>query len=150
MIGMKETTSNNGFRCPCRPITSSNSNCYHKNIPKQKCFCRNCPTREEESKTEMKCHSKKIQAIKSNITNSNRSESSNMIVRCCTANKNGLGEIEPKINKIKLSCDGKSDAHMMKVIFKTDLLWNFHSQIHLPPVEWKQSMLYWISHKAWV
>lgn len=118
MIGIKEKTSNNGFQCPCRPATSNNVNSYLENVPQQKCFCTNF-LNPKESKTKMKCHSKKIQEIKSNITISNRVESSNINVRCCTANRNGLGKIEPKINQIKWSCDDyKSDAHMLKVVLK--------------------------------
>ena len=129
MIGMKETTLNNGIRCPCRPVTSANVNSYLKNVPKQKCFCSHLLTLEE-SKTKIKCHPKKIQEIKSNITINKRIESSNINVRCCTANRNGLGEIEPKT---KCSCDDyKSDAYMLKVVFK--LIYNkiTNSQIIFP------------------
>lgn len=131
MIGMKETKSNNGFQCPCRPITTTNVNTYLENVSQKKCFCTNFLT-PEESKTKMKCHSKKIQEIMSNITISNRIESSNINVRCSTANRNGLGKIEPKINQIKWSCDDyKSDAHMLKVILKLKIKLYKHSQILL-------------------
>lgn len=125
MFDMKETTSNNGFQLLCRPATSTNVNSYLKNVTQQKCFCSNSFS-SEESKTKIKCHSKKIQEIKSNITISNKIEASNINVRCCTSNRNGLGEIEPKLNQIKCSCDKfKSDAHMLKVILiKRKLLKN--------------------------
>lgn len=131
MIGMKETTYNNRFQCPCRPFTSTNVNSYLKNVSQQKCFCKNNLT-YQESKTKIKCHSKKIQEIKSNTTISNRIESSNANLRCCTANKNRLAEIEPKINQVNWSCDKyKSDAHMLKVfLIKRKRINNEHSHIY--------------------
>lgn len=128
MIGIKETKINNSFQCPCKLSTTTNVSYKLEDVPKQKCLCRNLPT-FEESKTKIECHPKMVQEIKSNLTISNRCESVKTNDRCCTVNINGLREIVPKINKIKCSCDDyKSDAHMLKVIYKliyNELSWKF-------------------------